>query len=391
MILIGLVAVYTAGIIALIIWGTVVGLRFKGTLAEATLPPEPPTVSVIVPARNEARNIDRCVRGLRAQDYPRLEMVFVDDDSTDATPNILAQHAGEDSRIKVIHTGGKPDGWNGKQWACHSGAAAATGEWVCFMDADTAAEPNLLTRTVAFALARGVDMLTLQPWYVMGCLWERIVMPMVLWTLLLVFRPEKINDPDDKMAIANGQFILMPRAVYDALGGHEAVRDRMMEDFPLARLAKGSGYRLYMADGAEVARVHSYTNLKEIRAGGVKAAVEISGGWLSTLVVTVINVIVNILPVVALLWALLAGSAIPAAILGGLVAVQVIFYAVLRIVAFRAPPWAAISYPLGGLIAAAITLEGMFRLLSGRGVTWRGRSLLGTPEPAIISRLKESH
>lgn len=381
MILIYLTILYAAGVAALITLGLVNGLQLMGTLTEEPLPDDLPTVSTIVPARNEERTIDRCASGLVAQDYPHLEMVFVDDDSFDATPGILARHAKQDSRVRVVDTGGKPEGWNGKQWACHSGAMAATGDWVCFMDADTFAEPNLLTRTMAFALAHDVDTLTLQPWFELGGLWERIVLPPGLWGLLLVFPPRRVNDPNDKMAIANGQFILMPRGVYDAVGGHEAIRDRMMDDFSLAERVKGRGYRLYMADGTKVFRVRLYTNLQEIRAGALKAAVEISGGWLMTFIAMMINFLANVFPVVGLLWAVLAGEATIAIILGVLVSIQLAFYAGVRVFVFRAPPWAAISYPLGGLIITGIILEGMFRLIAGIGVTWKGRSLIGAPEP----------
>lgn len=389
--LLGVASVYAVGVLFLLVWGVVVALRFKDTLREVPLPADPPMVSVIVPARNEGRNIDRCARGLIGQDYPHLELVFVDDDSTDATPDILARHTERDPRIRVTRTGSRPEGWNGKQWACHSGVLISTGDWLCFMDADTYAEPTLLRQAVAFALDRKVDMLTLQPWFELGGLWERIVLPIGLWGLLLVFPPHRVNDPDNGLAVANGQFILMPRAVYEAVGGHEAIRDRMMDDFSLAELVKGGGYRLYMADGTQVMRVRLYTNLREIRAGALKAAVEISGGWLATYVAMILNLLVNVLPVAWLAWAVWTGEYIVAAILGVSVAALLAFYAALRVFAFRAPPWAAVSYPLGGLVVTGIILDGMFHLVSGRGVTWKGRSLLGTPTPPrtrVFQRLR---
>jgi len=114
--------VYAVIVIGILAWGGLIGLRFMNTLKPERLPEKLPLVSLVVPARNEQRGIDRCVQGLRDQDYQRLELIFVDDDSTDATPDILARHASQDARVKILNTGGRADGWNGKQWACHCGA-----------------------------------------------------------------------------------------------------------------------------------------------------------------------------------------------------------------------------------------------------------------------------
>jgi chlorobactene glucosyltransferase len=381
--------IYAAVIILICLWGGIVGLRFKGTLKPAPLPPVPPKVSTVVPARNEERNIDRCARGLVGQTYPDLEMIFVDDASTDATPDILARVAARDARVKIVHTGGKPSDWNGKQWACYSGAQAAAGDWLCFMDADTFAEPHLLARTVAFAEAHRIDMLTLQPWYELGGLWERIVLPAGLTPLFLVYPPHRVNDPRDSLVIANGQFILIRREVYQAIGGHEAVRHRMMDDFSLAELVKRSGHRLFIAEGMDVMRVRLYTNLREIWSGALKAAVEISGGWLTSTIALIANLLVNILPFALLIWAIVAGNRPTALVLSVIVAFQLLYYALVRMAAFRAPPWTAITYPFGGLLITAILLDGMIRLALGHDIRWKDRPLIGVPRPNIRARLSD--
>ncbi len=371
---------YAVLVIGFLLWGASVGVRFRGTLRPVSLPDDPPQISTIVPARNEERNIERCVRGLARQDYPRLEMIFVDDDSRDATPRILQNWAARDPRIRIVQTGGKPEGWNGKQWACHRGAQAAAGEWLCFMDADTYAEPHLLRRAVAFAVAHHVDMLSLQPWYEMRGLWERIVLPAGLTPLLLLFPPHHVNNPRHSMAIANGQFILIRRPVYEAVDGHAGVRQRMMDDFSLAENVKRAGFRLFIAEGMDLMRVRMYTNLKEIRAGALKASVEITGGWLSSVIGLLINLFLNVLPVVALIGAALTGHLPALLVMGTVVGFQLIYYGALRMLAFRAPPWSSITYPIGGIIVSAILLDGMTRLATGREITWKGRGLLGRPE-----------
>lgn len=375
--------IYAALVIGVLLWALFLGMRFRGSLTDEPLPADLPLVSTIVPARNEERNIGRCAQGLMRQDYPSLELVFVDDDSTDATPHILASAAARDPRIKVVHTQGKPQGWNGKQWACHSGAEAATGDWLCFMDADTYAEPDLIRRTLAYAEAHKIDLLSLQPWFEMRGLWERIVLPFYA-SLVLVFPPHRINDPNDDMAVANGQFILIRRAVYQAVGGHEAVRQRMMDDFSLAEIVQKAGFRLAMVDGNEVLRVRLYTNLREIRGGALKAAVELTGGWLKSTATLAGNFIINVLPVILLIAAILAGHTRAILIMGATVAFQVLFYALIRLAGqFRAPPWSSVTYPIGGIITTAILIDGMVRLASGGEIKWKGRDLLGRPDLEI--------
>ena len=371
---------YAVIVLGFLAWGGLIGMRFMNTLTVEELPAQLPLVSTIVPARNEQRGIGRCVQGLRDQDYARLELIFVDDDSTDATPQILQQHADQDARMKVVHTGGKPAGWNGKQWACYCGAQASSGDWLVFMDADTFAEPNLVPRTLAFSIARHIDMLSLQPWYEMRGLWERIVLPAGLPPLLLVYPPERVNDPDDPLSMANGQFIMIRRDVYEKIGGHAAIKDRMMDDYSLAEVVKGSGYRLFVAEGVDLMRVRLYTNLREIWAGALKASVDITGGWTRSVAGLFANLLVNVLPVIALTWAILAHDWPVVVVLGTTVALQVLYYSVLRITAFKLPPWSGVTYPVGGVIITAILLDGMIRVATGRNITWKGRSLLGRPE-----------
>lgn len=372
--------VYALAIVAVLLCQAAIGVHFKHTLKKESLPHNSPLVSAVVPARNEERNIERCVRGLINQDYPQLELIFADDDSSDATPDILARYEKQDQRVKVVHTGSKPESWNGKQWACHSGAMATTGDWLCFMDADTYAEPYLLRRTVAFALAHRIDMLTLQPWYEMLGLWERIVLPAGLMPLLLIFPPGRVNDPRNSVSLANGQFILIRRAVYDAIDGHAGIKDRAMDDYSLAKNVKHAGYRLFVANGADVMRVRMYANLKEIWMGIRKLSVEVCGGWLLTILSLVVNLLINVMPVILLLWAIVSGQWIAALIMGATVAFQVIYYGFVRMVGFRLPPWSSVTYPVGGIIVTAILLDSMFHLITGRDIKWKGRSIVGCPD-----------
>nr|MBN1229459.1 glycosyltransferase [Anaerolineae bacterium] len=374
-----LLLVYTAAIVLFFAWAAMAGLKFLDTLPEQLPPVRQPVVSVIVPARNEERNIWQCARGLVAQDYLNLELIFVDDDSEDQTASILAQVAAEDQRAQIIVPGQKPEGWNGKQWACHRGYLNATGDWLCFMDADTFAEPGLISQAIAFAERQEIDLLTLQPWYQMAGLWERVVLPAILLPLLLMFPPHLMNRQKSKTVIGNGQFMLIRREAYESAGRHAGVRNRMMDDIPLARNIHSAGYRVFVGNGPKLLRVRLYTGLREIRAGCLKASVEITNGWAASMMLVVLNMAVNVVPAILLTWAAVAGLFYPALLMGTVVLIQTVYYGVVRVVAFRIPPWSAITYPLGSLIAGLILIEGMIRLAFGFEIRWKGRPVLGRP------------
>ena len=142
-------------------------------------PPDPPLVSVVIPARNESHNIERCVRSVLTSDYPRLEVIVVDDGSTDGTGEIARRSAGTDSRVRVIETGALPAGWFGKQWACETGARHSHGEIILFTDADTVHSSDLVTRSVNAMLRRSADLFSVLGRQELGSFWERMIQPQV--------------------------------------------------------------------------------------------------------------------------------------------------------------------------------------------------------------------
>jgi chlorobactene glucosyltransferase len=149
------------------------------------LPAEAPAVDIIVPARNEAEAIARCLTGLIAQDYPlgRFTVTTVDDGSSDATAAIARGMGASKARLRVIEAGALPPGWTGKAHACWRGAAQAGGEWLCFVDADTMPGPDLLRAAVAAACRRGLDLLSLEPRQELVTVWERLIIPAGLCAL----------------------------------------------------------------------------------------------------------------------------------------------------------------------------------------------------------------
>ena len=205
----------------------------------ATPPADAPLVSVIVPARNEAHNIARCMRSVLASRYPALELIVVNDRSEDDTGAIARAIAEEDSRVRVIDAAPLPEGWFGKQWACAQAAAVARGALLCFTDADTVHGPELLTRSVNAMRARALGFLTVGGDQEMCTFWERVLQPLVLTMILARYGGVRAVNESPRVVdkIANGQFMLFTAEAYRACGGHEAVRGKVAEDLALAQVA----------------------------------------------------------------------------------------------------------------------------------------------------------
>ncbi len=227
------------------------------------------SVSVVIPARNEELNIERVVRSVAAQEGVR-EIVVVDDQSADTTPEILRRLAGEFPKLRVLRVEALPDGWLGKNWALATGARATSGEWLLFTDADTEHRKGSLATLLARAKTEGAALLSLSPGQRLERWWERALIPLVYTRLARLFRFEEVSNPDSPAAAANGQYILIRREAYEPAGGHEAVRAEILEDVALARRVKASGGRILFLPGAEWVETHMYRSLREMLQGWSK-------------------------------------------------------------------------------------------------------------------------
>lgn len=345
-------------------------------------PPSPalPLISVIVPARNEGRNIRRCVEALLSQDYPNYELIVVEDRSTDVTPDILAALQSGSPRLRVIQGNELPSGWAGKPHALTLGVEAAQGSWLCFVDADTFATPTLLSATYHTAQIWRADLFSILTAQELGTFWEKVILPVVFTALSFGFPPSRVNDPHTPDAIANGQFILIRRSVYEAVGGHHAVYDQIAEDRALAELVKRRGYRLIVANGQAVAHTRMYTSFAEIWEGWTK---NIYLGMQGRVGELLLGASLGLLCALVLpLW--LIGSLLWLAAGGGWVAAivtteAILYWAYLLGIrsqvskAFGISRLYALTLPLAALIFVAMILASTYKVLSGQGVTWKGR------------------
>ena len=344
-----------------------------------------PRVSVIIPARNEARNIERCAQSVLRTRYPSVEVLVVNDHSTDATGDIARTIAAEDSRLVVIDAPDLPDGWFGKQWACATGARAARGELLLFTDADTRHSPDLLPRAVNALRAREAALLSIAGHQEMHTFWERIVQPQMFALLSIRYGGTEhvSNAKRAEDVIANGQFVLVRRAAYDAVGGHAVVRDRVAEDMALAQQFFRSEQRVVLMLALQQFSTRMYASLREvidgwrknIYAGGRHAAL---GGRVGRSIYPALLLaipIIGLAPPVALVLASL--GVLSAAWLvwsGTVVAVSLLFWA--AIYRFMGVSIAyALLYPLGLATLLYIAVGAVFR---GQHVEWKDRAYTST-------------
>ncbi len=349
----------------------------------ADVPADAPLVSVIVPARDEARNIEACVRSILGGKWPSIEVIVVDDHSTDGTGEIARQIATGDPLVKVISNPDLPDGWIGKQWACHNGQRAAHGTFLLFTDADTRHGSELLTRSMNAMRERRADLFTVAGSQTMDSFWERLLQPHVFGMLLGRFGDtEKVSrsrNPLDK--IANGQFMLMRRDVYDRAGGHEAVRTHVAEDLRLAQEWTRLGYSVQIVPAFDHMTTRMYEGFGEIWRGWGKNIWAAGRDTVSAgpVLRTVLRIAAPLVP----LWEIAPAIAIVLALTGvvsasigvwGAIAftINTLFWILLHI-AFRAPARYALLNPL-----AALVLMGLFARAAWRGdrVEWKGRAYL---------------
>jgi cellulose synthase/poly-beta-1,6-N-acetylglucosamine synthase-like glycosyltransferase len=343
-------------------------------------PTDPPLVSMVIPARNEARNIAPCVESALASSYPRFEVIVVDDHSTDDTGAIAASIAARDPRLRVVVPPPLPSDWFGKQWACATGAATARGAIFGFLDADTRQAPDLVTRVVNAMTSRRADLLSVAGTQEMGSFWERLVQPQVFGILLQRYgSTEHVNRSRFASAkIANGQCLWVRRDAYDAAGGHGAVRHKVAEDLAMAQHWFRAGRAVSLVLGIDQLTTRMYTSLRElvegwgknVFAGGRDAMPFGALGRVIFPLLLVLPSLFQLVPPVVLVLAL-AGVLGSAALTWAAIATGAnLVWWVLVYLWLRASPIYALLHPLGAVMLMYITMRAMIR---GSRVRWKER------------------
>jgi cellulose synthase/poly-beta-1,6-N-acetylglucosamine synthase-like glycosyltransferase len=329
-------------------------------------------ISAIVPARNEEANIEAAVRSLAAQ--PEIsQIIAVDDQSADRTPEILAQLAAEIPQLIVLHAGELPSGWVGKNHALNLGAQLATNDWLLFTDADTVLLPGSVHRAMEDALRYAAALVSYSPQQVTRGAFESALIPFIYCRLARKFNFDAVNDPSSPVAAANGQFILIRRDAYEKVGGHRAIAAVVLEDVALASRAKQSGFRLHFAPGEGIARTRMYHSFAAMWQGWTKNLYALLGNTLAS-AAREIFITFPWLFVILLLIAIFLGSHATAWFLAAAFVILVIdhIWYGRELKANRYSARFIIYYELAAFLYGAMVVASAWKHRRGK-IAWKGR------------------
>jgi chlorobactene glucosyltransferase len=372
--------------LAIMAWLIARAVKQRGCLRRLERAP-PPTgddalpVTVIIPARDEEANIAHCLESLLAQDYPqrRFSVLVINDHSVDSTAAIVRRLSETHPGITLINSPPLPPHWVGKSHACWIGAraAAAATQWLCFIDADVTLAPGALSSAVHTVLTQRLDLLSLMPRQELRSFAERLIFPcgLILLSFLQDLRQSQARSGND--VAATGQFMLVRRDAYEAVGGHAAVCTAICEDLEFARRLKQSGRLVLLMGGDDLLSTRMYTGWRTLWPGLAKNLVDTLGGPVATLVVALVAVILAwaafIIPLADLAsWLGGADGALSALLLALAGSGAAIGLHVAATFYFRIPFWYGLVFPLGYTLGALMAIDSVRRRLSGR-VSWKGR------------------
>jgi chlorobactene glucosyltransferase len=361
-----------------VLWFILRRQRFLDERSPRFLEPDPPTVTAILPAKDEEHYISDCLSTVRAQTYPRLEILVVDDRSADRTGEIARRHAAEDRRVRVMTIEELPPGWTGKTHALHRAVAEASGDWLWFLDADTLHAPDSLSILIEYARSERAAMVSLLPELRCETFWERVVQPLGGIVLMQSFPLHVVHRDDSPLAFANGQYILIERRAYADAGGHEAVKHRFVEDIALAGKVKAKGHRIRVALIRGIVTCRMYASLGQLVRGWSRILYDALDRRAGRLAWRLLDVLVfcqfGHVALAASLVLLASGfdPRFSLGLLGLSLAHHVLMYFVFRLIYRTSVPGSryAAWYPLGNVIVDVILSRAIRMCLTGR-VNWR--------------------
>ena len=364
------------GAIAVMSVITLVNVLTVRSLTPSEHPWDRPLVSVLIPARNEERSIGIALSTLAEQDYGNFEVVILDDNSDDATVAIASQWITRDRRFRIIKGSPLPEGWVGKSFACHQLFREARGRLLLFVDADTVHARHSLSAGVAELQRSGADLLTAIPRQRTETFWEHTLLPL-LHFMTFAFLPMPLVSlvRDERLAMANGQYMLWKREAYQAVGGHEAVKAAMVEDVWLARRVKETGRRLAIRYGATAVSCRMYSSFADIWNGFSKNIFPGLGCSVPAMAaVMLFSFATSVLPFLMMIDVAATGgwTSIAAEIVAAQVALVLLIRFVLAI-RFDMEIWSALFHPLAMAVLIGIMANSTRWVLAGEGPRWKGR------------------
>ena len=323
-----------------------------------------PTLSVLIPACNEQSTLTEALKSVLAVDYPGLEIVLINDRSSDATGDLMESLAAGDERVKVVHIRQLPPHWLGKTHALQVASRAARGEWLLFTDADVHFEPQALKRAVTLALERNLDHLCLGPRLVCGTFWEKIFVGFFCTAFLSRYRPDLVERPGPYY-VGVGAFNLVRASAYREVGGHSALAMQVLDDMELGRLIKHRGYRQGFVGAGEAVRVRWAVGLRDqIQVLEKNAFGGLGYSPAFALAASLVTLVGSLAP----LWLLAGGHCWWGWL--GLMCMQVC--AMVSAPGLGSPRWAGLFFPLAGVLLVFIMLRSCWLGMRRGGIVWRG-------------------
>lgn len=364
-------------LLLIFIWNLSILRRKKyAAIADVNLP----FVSVLIPARNEELNIANILNSLLTQDYPNYEVIVLNDHSEDNTGNIISEIKQKYPELVVLNGKPLPEGWTGKCYACTQLHEASKGEYILFTDADTTHKPQSLRKSITLALNKQADMLTLFPEMTMVSLAEKIIMPM-LWFTIMLLLPFYFIDKKGfvKFSVGIGPFMMFKRLAYEKIGGHYSVKNAIVEDVWLARKIKENRMQLIVEDGFEMLSVRMYRNLGEIWRGFSKNI--FAGFEFSSFSLFAVNLLYILLFFVPFMLLIIELSLYEIRNYGANLALILVVFQVFILylartlisIRFKLGILSTILHPLGALSVPVIALNSWRWIKLGKGASWKGR------------------
>ena len=351
-----------------------------------------PSVTLIVPARNEAHRIGNCLKSLKAQTYQNMNVLVVDDFSTDNTIDTSMELIGADPRFRVLNLRSlckeKPTDWNGKSFALQQASLQTQREWIIFVDADVSFVPDTVAKAMTYVSDHQLDLLSILPQHLCDTFWTKVVHPIPLETLL--FHISKTNKQGSKIGFSFGCFMVIKHSVFDAVAGYETIKDKIVDDCEFARLIKRSGFRIRIANAQEMIQVETYKGFRELWEGwgkniflGLIQNTTIGSNLLKAVLVLMVCVAlfnVFLIPLIVLFTSLILGVLFHLPNLWILSVLSLVTWLLGVVIQYRIQQRYAIGNPkyavfstIGGTIYLEIFLTTALKIMLGKGVSWKER------------------
>jgi len=336
-----------------------------------------PLVSIIIPARNEENNIEECLESLLKQNYPKIEIVVIDDRSEDRTLELLKSLSAKDQRIKIVEVKELPSGWTGKSHALYEGVKHAQGEWLLFSDADTVHDSRCLAASMNYASKFNLDAVSVEPHFEWNKFFHKLTFPIFCLIVSCIFPIFTINRKDSKRTLSNGQYILIKAKVYESIGGHEKIKDRILEDLALAENVKKSGYSYNLVLGTELEKVRMYRDIKSYWQGWSRILfLALNKNLVSALILYVLFFTISLIPFLVLAFIVVLPQ--PFLLLKSIVILNAITIFLIIIVnsfimcIFRINPLYSLLHPISIIAAMAVGGNSIYTTYTKKGIEWKG-------------------